>query len=271
MRTVAHISDLHFGRIDEPILPALRASLEANRPDLVVVSGDLTQRARHEQFVAARKFLNSLPWPQVVVPGNHDIPLYDVLARWLTPLSGYRRHIGDPDNQFYADEEIAVVGVTTARSLTFKDGRINRRQVERVCSLLGKSGPAVTRLVVTHHPFDLPEDEAETGALVGRAAMAITGFARCCVDMILSGHLHSSHAAVTPVTYGETGYAALLIQAGTATSSRRRGEQNAYNLIRIDRPSAAIDVMSWNEAIGGFVIGTSQAFRVTEAGWTPSV
>jgi 3',5'-cyclic AMP phosphodiesterase CpdA len=270
MRTIAHISDLHFGRIEEQMLPALRASLEANRPDLVVVSGDLTQRAKDGQFAAAGKFLDSLPWPRIVVPGNHDIPLYDLFARWLTPLSGYRRHIGDPDNQFYADNEVAIVGVTTARSLTFKDGRINRRQVERSCALLGRSGPAVTRLVVTHHPFDLSEGEVETGALVGRASIAITGFARCRVDMILSGHLHSSHAAVTPVTYGDMQYAALLIQAGTATSSRRRSEQNAYNLIRINRPLAAVDILSWKETAGEFVVNTSHHFRVTEAGWTRS-
>jgi 3',5'-cyclic AMP phosphodiesterase CpdA len=230
----------------------------------------LTQRARDEQFAAARRFLDSLSVPRIVVPGNHDIPFYDVFSRWLSPLSGYRRHIGDPDDQFYADNEIAIVGINTARSFTFKEGRINRRQVLHGCELLDRSEPAVTRLVVTHHPFNLPEAEIESNTVVGRALMAITGFAECRVDMILSGHLHVSNAAVMPVRYDDTGYAALLIQAGTATSSRRRNEQNAYNLIRIDRPKTTVDVLSWNEAAGVFVVRTSHQFRVTEGGWTRS-
>ena len=268
MRTLAHISDLHFGRLDPSIVPALQASIVASRPDVIVVSGDLTQRARDEQFAAARRFLDSLPGARIVVPGNHDVPLYNVFARWLSPLAAYRRHIGDDVEPFYADDEIAVLGINTARSLTFKNGRINRLQVQRGCARLDTCAATATRIIVTHHPFDLPVGGDESD-VVGRAAMAISGFARCRVDMILSGHLHLGNAAPTPVRYGETGYSALLIRAGTATSSRLRAELNSYNVIRIERPLATIERLSWSEERGSFETSSTGQFRLTSRGWSP--
>jgi 3',5'-cyclic AMP phosphodiesterase CpdA len=267
MRTLAHISDLHFGHIDPSVLAPLRAAVLASRPDVLVVSGDLTQRARDEQFAAARQFLDSLPVPRIVVPGNHDVPLYDVFSRWLRPLAAYRRHIDENVEPFHADEELAVLGVNTARSLTFKNGRINEQQVQRGCSLLDSCAPEVTRIVVTHHPFNLPGMADQSGA-VGRAGMAIAGFARCRVDMILSGHLHVSEAAATPVRYGDTGYAALLIQAGTATSSRLREEPNSFNVIRIDRPLATVVRHSWDEQRGSFAEAETDRFQATPRGWS---
>ena len=267
MRTLAHISDLHFGSIDTSMLAPLRAAISASRPDLLVVSGDLTQRARDEQFAAARQFLDSVAVPRIVVPGNHDVPLYDVFSRWLRPLAAYRRHIDENVEGFYADEELAVIGVNTARSLTFKNGRINQHQVQRGCDLLASSPSEVTRIVVTHHPFNLSVGPEQKG-VVGRAAMAIAGFARCRVDMILSGHLHLSDVAVTPVHYGDTGYAALLIQAGTATSSRLRDEPNSFNVIRIDRPFATIVRRSWDAQRGRFTKTNTDGFRSTPRGWS---
>ena len=117
MRTLVHLSDLHFGRVDAALLAPLRALVERLEPDVVVVSGDLTQRARSGQFQQARVFLDSLPGPQIVVPGNHDVPLYNVFSRFLTPLVKYRRHVTDDLSPEYVDEEIAVLGINTARSL----------------------------------------------------------------------------------------------------------------------------------------------------------
>jgi 3',5'-cyclic AMP phosphodiesterase CpdA len=267
MRTLVHISDLHFGRLDPRTVPALREAIVASRPNILVVSGDLTQRARNAQFASARRFLDSLPVPRVVVPGNHDVPLYNLMARWLWPLAAYRRHIEDDVEPFYADGEIAILGVNTARSFTFKNGRINRNQVLRGCARLDACGSGVTRIVVTHHPFDLPGTD-DKDEVVGRAPMAIQGFARCRVDMILSGHLHFSHAAPTPVHYGNTGYTALLVQAGTATSSRRREELNSFNLIHIDRPLATVERRSWHDQRRDFTVINTDRFRLTPAGWS---
>src|SRR5882724_9222854 len=157
MRTLVHLSDLHFGRVDEQLIGPLIAAVTEANPDLVAVSGDLTQRARSHQFREARAFLDSLPQPQIVVPGNHDVPLHNPFSRFLQPLDKYRRFITDDLQPVYVDDEIAVVGISTARSLTIKGGRINEAQVERVKEILCSHSEAVIKAIVTHHPFDLPE------------------------------------------------------------------------------------------------------------------
>jgi 3',5'-cyclic AMP phosphodiesterase CpdA len=263
MRTIAHISDLHFGRAEPAVLAGLRAALITARPDVVVVSGDLTQRARRREFEAARDFLRTLPQPQIVVPGNHDVPLYDAVARWLWPLAGFRRYIGPTSGQFYADDEIAVLGLNTARSLTFKNGRINNSQVAQACACFTPLAEPVIRIVVTHHPFLLPESEARHD-IIGRARMAMAAFADCKVDLVLSGHLHASHAATSETLYAGP-HAALLVQAGTATSSRRRSEPNAFNLLRADQGRVAIERHVWND--GGFAMAAREEFRRGEGGW----
>ena len=266
MRTIVHVSDLHFGRVDASILRPLLDAVVAARPDVVAVSGDLTQRARRSQFRDARAFLEYLPKPQVIVPGNHDVPLYDVVRRFLAPLARYRRYITDDLAPFYLDDEIAVVGLNTARSLTFKNGRVNRAQVELVASRLVGLDPQITRVVVTHHPFDLPPQGDEKDVL-GRAAMAMEAFARCGVDLLLSGHLHRSHAASSASRYRIDGYAALVVQAGTASSTRGRGEANAFNVIRIDDPEIAIATCTWSPEAGAFLESPPRRFRRSADTW----
>ena len=259
MRTLVHLSDLHFGRVDALLLDPLRELVRRLAPDLVVVSGDLTQRARSEQFEAARAWLDTLPGPQIIVPGNHDISLYNVFRRFLQPLDRYRRYITGDLEPVYKDEEIAVLGVNTARSLTFKDGRVNREQVARIRAELRELGPAVTRIVVTHHPFDLPENVDER-QLVDRAPMAMRVFAECGVDLLLSGHLHTSHAGSTAQRYRISEYAALVVQAGTATSTRARGEVNSFNLIRVEPERVEVDRYGW-DAIGmAFTLTRTESF-----------
>src|SRR5919202_4031950 len=155
MRKIVHLSDLHFGRIDERVVGPLAEAVRDARPSLVVVSGDLTQRARSHQFEEARAFLDSLPRPQVVVPGNHDVPLYDVVSRFARPLEKWRRFISEEVEPVYEDEEMVVAGVNTARSLTRKYGRVNDRQVASLRERLCKYPDEVVKVVVTHHPFDL--------------------------------------------------------------------------------------------------------------------
>ncbi|HEX4766157.1 MAG TPA: metallophosphoesterase [Lichenihabitans sp.] len=269
MRTIAHLSDLHFGHLDPAILPVLRGTLLDVRPDLVVVSGDLTQRARREEFEHARQFLDGLPFPRLVVPGNHDVPLYDVVDRWLRPLGKYKAIISPDLEPVYADGEVVVVGVNTARALTFKSGRINRRQVvrcrERFASL-GDTGP-VTRIVVAHHPFILP-DGANPNDLIGRARMGLLAFAAAGVDLILSGHLHVSRTLQGAITSDDAGPAALLVQAGTATSTRRRNEVNSFNVLRIDHPEVEIERWGWNDARSLFVASSAERYRRQSSTWT---
>ena len=270
-RTIVHLSDLHFGRIDPAIPPALLRAMTEAAPDLVVVSGDFTQRARIAEFKAAAHFLEATPAPVLAVPGNHDVPLYDVFRRWLSPLKRYRRYITNDLAPFWADAEIAVVGVNTARALTFKDGRINRRQMEAAMLRFAHCSQDVTRIVVTHHTFDTPDPVAGASAvhkIVGRADMAIVGFLRAGVDIIMSGHLHRSGVGETTTRYPLPGRAALLIRAGTATSTRQRDEVNAFNVLRIARSQIAVDCMVWRPDEGLFGVANSERFMRTETGWS---
>ena len=141
-------------------------------------------------------------------------------------------------------------------------------QVERTCTKLTSVGPDVTRIVVTHHPFDLP-GEGHGGSLVGRAEMAITAFTKCRVDMILSGHFHVGHAASWARRYPALDHAAILVQAGTATSSRCRDEANSWNLIRIARPEVVIERQTWTPARERFVSSLRETFQLGEGGWIP--
>jgi len=265
MRKIVHLSDLHFGRVNPSLIDPLIRTVREVGPDLVAISGDLTQRARSHQFQQARTFLDALPKPQIIVPGNHDIPLHNVFARFLEPLTKYKRYITDDLQPVYEDEEVVIIGVNTARSLVFKGGRINESQVgrlrEKFCSL--ENG--VVKVVVTHHPFDLPEGYDER-ALVGRARMAMTGLAECGADLFLAGHLHVSHTGHTK-RYNISGHSALVVQAGTATSTRERGETNSFNLLRIAYPAIAVERFTWNPLQSSFAVATTEQFKHTSEGW----
>lgn len=266
MRIIVHLSDLHFGRVDYSVVEPLIECVKAAKPNLVAVSGDLTQRARTAQFKEAREFLDALPQPQIVVPGNHDVPLHNVFARFMQPLDKYRRHITDDLEPFYADEEIAVLGLNTARSLTVKYGRINERQVAGIRERLCAYADDVTKIVVTHHPFDLPEGHDED-ELVGRAEMAMEALASCGADVLLAGHLHVSHTAHSSARYKIAGHNALVVSAGTATSTRGRGEPNSFNIIRVKHPHIGVERLSWQTERKAFILSSVEHFRHTQEGW----
>jgi 3',5'-cyclic AMP phosphodiesterase CpdA len=269
MRTVVHLSDLHFGRIDPATLAPLEAAVKRLEPHAVVVSGDLTQRARAAQFREARAFLDRLPKPQVVVPGNHDVPLYRVWERFLAPYGKYRKYFSPDLEPTYQDDEIALVGVNTARALTFKNGRINREQIEAIARRLAPFGEHVLKVVVTHHPFDLPDkpDEDEKDDLVGAAKKAMQAFSRCGIDVLLAGHFHVSDALATSARYDLPGYAALAVQAGTATSTRGRGEANAFNVLRMQSDAVTVERHEWRPEAGAFVHADTEAFRREGQRW----
>jgi 3',5'-cyclic AMP phosphodiesterase CpdA len=266
MRVIVHMSDLHFGAVDEPLLKPLAALTHEVRPQVVVVSGDLTQRARSAEFRAARAFLESLPAPQIVVPGNHDVPLYNLYARFVEPLHKYRRHITEDLEPFYSDAEVAVLGVNTARSLTIKDGRINVGQIEGIRSRMCPLGAGVTKILVTHHPFDVPEHSRHQ-TIVGRAHLAMEAIAACGVDVVLSGHLHLSHTGHSAKRFRANGHSSLLVQAGTATSTRARGEPNSFNVIRIDGSRLSVECLSWQPPIVAFGVVSTEHFEKSEQGW----
>jgi 3',5'-cyclic AMP phosphodiesterase CpdA len=251
MRTIAHISDIHFGRDDPPVAEALAGELHEHKPSLVVMSGDFTQRARAGQYKRAAEYMARLPGPQLVVPGNHDIPLFNVFARFFWPLYNYRKYVTRDLRPVYEDPELLVVGINTARSFTFdkdgfwKDGRISEEQLLDV-KLKACDRPAEQfKVVVTHHPFIPPPKERPHGIVHG-AKRALDQFEQCHIDMCLAGHLHMGYSDDVRIHHEAVKRSILSVQAGTAISTRRRNEPNAYNLITINGEHVTVQVHAWD-------------------------
>jgi 3',5'-cyclic AMP phosphodiesterase CpdA len=266
MRTIVHLSDIHFGRVDARLLAPLVRLVHEIRPDLVAISGDLTQRARRRQFLQARAFLDQLPMPQLVVPGNHDLPLFNVAARFVDPYGGYRRYVSPDLEPVYEDAEMVAVGLNSARSLPFDGGgRLSEEQVARAAARLRSAAPAALRIIVTHHPFDLPAGHRDDH-LIGRSDMAMQQLAAAGADLFLAGHLHVSHVGHTAERYQTPGHSALVVQAGTL-STRSRGEVNTINVLRLEVSSVRIERHSWDEATQAFHPSWVGAFQRTAEGW----
>lgn len=267
MRKIVHLSDIHFGTADYTVVDSAVEKINKIAPDVVVVSGDLTQRAKSDEFRQAREFLDRLPMPQIVVPGNHDVPLYNVFDRFFRRLDKFKRYITTDMKPTFIDEEILIIGVNTARSLTIKAGRINKEQIQYIRSKMGEASDNILKIVVTHHPFDLPEGY-EDSDVVGRAKKAMPQIADCGGDIFLAGHLHVSNIETTAKRYTlENGRVALVIQAGTATSARVRGEANSFNLIEFDRPLLRVERFECTSDRSDFATAEQKIYRHSEAGW----
>ncbi len=267
MRTIVHTSDLHFPRVDPRVMASLTSFINDLSPDLVVVSGDLTQRARRSQFLQASAFLKSLAPPVLVVPGNHDVPMFNIPARLLSPFAGYRHHIADDLEPVFEDSELLVVGLNSVRTVLFSDeGRLNETQAERAAARLRLATPEAVKIIVTHHPFDVPPG-AERAKMIGRSRMAMERLAAAGADIFLAGHLHISHVGGTATRYQIAGHSALLVQAGTM-STRERGEPNSFNVLRLaDRTNVTIDRLAWDPSTHTFTVSWTGTFRLTSGAW----
>ena len=245
-RTIAHLSDLHFGRVDPATLDPLVASIRELAPDLVAVSGDLTQRARRAEFQQAREFLDRLPGELIVVPGNHDVPaIGNPYLRFFSDWRRFREYIHPEVEQTFVDEALAVVGINTARALAWKGGRINLRQMETVRQCFRAASLAAVKILVVHHPIDIPH--VWPGSSTMRARAALRHWEDCGVDVILAGHEHRAFAGgAEKLRIGH--HDAVIVQAGTATSTRVRGEPNSFNLLRTSSRDIWVARMSWEPA-----------------------
>src|SRR5687767_7113094 len=251
MRTIVHLSDLHFGAADPVLVSALIQEVTRLAPHVVAVSGDLTQRARRAQFRAARDFLAALPAPLVVVPGNHDVPLYNVFARFTTPLRGFRKHVVGEATQF-VDDEVAILGADTTRAFTIKDGGLTERDVARLLQRLDTVASSAVRVIVCHHPFDQPRGRAARWTRPAPWNDAVSTLVARGVDLFLTGHRHLSFAGHTAARYQTSGRSAIVVEAGTATSVRARGEANAFNVVRVTRQQVEVERLEWQPLTGRY-------------------
>jgi 3',5'-cyclic AMP phosphodiesterase CpdA len=260
-RTILHISDVHFGERHAPDrAEAIVAAIDRTRPTVVAVSGDLTRRARASEFRAAKEFLQRIDRPKVVVPGNHDVPLWNPFARFIRPLRRWHEHLGEDFTKVFVTEGLAVAGVDTTRSFTFSGGKVTEEDhallEDRLCAL----PPDTCKVVVAHHPLAMPPGFRRHGVALGAEA-AMRFFSTCGVDVVLTGHLHVAYAASSHDLYPALGRHVVLVQAGTATTMRGRGHEhgkNSFNLIEVTAETIQVTHLIYGE--DGFEPGETKRF-----------
>jgi 3',5'-cyclic AMP phosphodiesterase CpdA len=265
MPKIVHISDLHFGNLHEYLLDALVAAAHALKPDLTVLSGDFVERATAQEFESARAFIDRLPQPQLCVAGNHDLPFYEPWRRYREKLDLYQDYIRADLQPIFRHPEMLVLGLNTPRILRVRGGRINDSQVARVIEETRELPKHVVKIVVTHHPLDLPLAERHS-RLVIHARRTVDAIAPY-VDLLLAGHLHRSSTGGTAARYRNSGHSVVFAQAGSATSRRNKGEPNSFNFLDVNSEQIQIQHFTWCEPESRYAPRQNEVFEHGPRGW----
>ena len=244
MTLVAHLSDLHFGRERSEVAEGLLDDLHARRPDLIVITGDLTERAFHWQFRKARRFLDRLPGPWVATPGNHDVPLLPLDERLHRPLERFARHIDPAPSPTRQAGKAWVTGLSTAHGATWKDGNIGQDLLDEVCTLTRSAPAGARRIVIAHHPFRPPPD-APDYKLVDGWEDGLRRLSAAGADIVLGGHIHRAYAVDAGAELG-LDRPLIVVQAPTAISPHLRDKPNGYNLLRLGDAFIEVATRYWN-------------------------
>ncbi|QPM88977.1 metallophosphoesterase family protein [Pseudooceanicola algae] len=265
MTRILHLSDLHYGRTDPDLEDPLLDRIAALSPDLVVVSGDLTQRARHGQFSRARAFLDRITAPVLTVPGNHDTPLDNLFMRFFKPFSRYRKHITRDLEPRFHGKGTSVFGINSVNPYAWQTGRLKGGTLRRLGRAIeqGENGhKSGINIAVLHHPLETPPERGRPQ--MRGAAGALRDLAGAGTDVVLSGHLHNAHWAPFTSAPG-----LLFVQAGTGLSTRLRGEENTFNML--DCAPGRVEITAWAagspETPHSFEIRDQATFLREDLGW----
>ncbi|TVQ88606.1 MAG: metallophosphoesterase [Chromatiaceae bacterium] len=263
MTCIVHISDLHFGREQPLLVAALAAQIAHLAPDLVVASGDLTQRARPRELRAAAAFLSQLPPPVLVIPGNHDMPGAHP-RRLLDPWRGWRTHFGPDLEPVVAGADFIAVGINSARRWgwhpDWSRGRLHPLQIEAVAARLQATPAHALRILAAHHPLLLTPAGAGRG-LVGGHVLALARLRAAGLDLALGGHVHLGYADVTA--------GIVVAHSGSSVSNRLIGEANGFNLISGDRTALRVEHWQWQGH--AFAVASAVGFQRGDQGWQRAI
>ena len=262
---IAHLSDLHFGRTDPEQVSRLTDWLEAGDIDHVIVTGDLTQEGRKREFEAAAAWMAGLAVPVIAIPGNHDAPVRNLYRRFKSPWERYERITGCEAEPVVAADGFVFAGANSARrirpGLDWSTGALTRRQLRRVTQAFA-AHPDKTKLVGFHHPAHAIETAAKAGgAVVSGADRAVDTLAAAKVDVMMTGHVHLARVR----TVQDRGWSFVLSQAGTAVSTRLRGEPASFNVLTLDGTALTVEVERWTQ--DGFATERAVGFERMDDGW----
>ncbi len=265
MQKIFHLSDLHFGRVEADLIPSLLSQIERHKPDLVIISGDFTQRAKTEEFIAAENLLRKIDASLLCIPGNHDIPLYRFWERLFLPYRNYKKYISPELESRFINKKIAVAGINTTYAFTRKEGQIQMRQLKKVREDFRDLPEDTIKIIVSHHPFNTPVDHPEKP--LKSAEKALSFMKEIGIDLLLSGHLHTNMRHLKDSAYRIPNNGPLLIHAGTAISSRLRNETNSFNLLILNYPDLEIIRFQKQANSNQFIESETEKFTKSKEGW----
>ncbi|SEN39336.1 Calcineurin-like phosphoesterase [Loktanella fryxellensis] len=257
------LTDLHFGRAQPDLVPPLLAAIAEADPDLILIAGDFVQRARASQFRDARTFLSHLRHDWIAVPGNHDIPLFNLTARFLSPRTAFRRYITRDTEPFVETDQAVIVGLDTVHRFSRQRGRIGQAQIDRVADVIRTRGQDKTVIVMAHHPFH-HAPEVEKKVMLG-AARALETWADCGPHVILSGHLHTW--TFEPFLAQKNRMMTLQVHCGTGLSTRLRGQPNEFAILDLDGADFFACRMAAPDGTRSFVALSRTRYTRSTTGW----
>lgn len=260
---IALLADLHFGRAQPDLVPSLLVAIESEAPDLVVVAGDFVQRARPSQFALARDFLSRLNAPWLAVPGNHDIPLFNLPERLLLPRRAYKRWIAKDTQPTLETESAVILGIDTTHRWSRQAGKIRPDQITRTCDVIRRYAGEKTVFLVAHHPFHQAID-VEKKLMLG-APRALEAWAECGPHVILSGHLHQW--MIEPFLSRKNKSMTLQVHCGTGLSTRLRGEPNEFAIIETDGETLHVNRFVTEFGADAFRRDGEFQFTRSDKGW----
>lgn len=273
MIEILHVSDLHFGA---PFLPdragAVHTLARRRDPDLVVVSGDLTQRAKRREFEAAAAFLEDFEVPVAVTPGNHDVPLYRVWERFLDPYRHYTDLVSPDLDEVHRLDGLTAVCLNSSRSFTFNNGRLTSDQLSFAEEAFAAAPEADLKALVTHHHLaPAPDLESRHDVMPG-ARRALRRLTDAGIHLVLAGHMHRSYIGDSLDFFPghSRDRAVVIVQCGTTTSERGRGrerQRNSLNVIRADTEEIFVTHYLWRQDHRRFDPHSEHRFGVRPDPW----
>ncbi len=240
---IAHLSDLHFGAEIPRAVDALLERLWDARPDVTVISGDFTMAARYSEFEDAKRLLDDLTMPIVAVPGNHDIPVYNLIERFFSPFDRYKRAVRPFASDRYVSRAAAICGLNTARpwnfSLNWSHGRLSQDQINAADDFFEANAASNFKAVAVHHPFDVPGDMPGFRT-IGNGDAMLEVLAKHRIDLVMSGHLHRQFVTRRIVESDHGPHTVHFLQTASPTTHRHREHPNAFALIDVLREGVVI-------------------------------
>ncbi|MEI7633863.1 MAG: metallophosphoesterase [bacterium] len=262
-RTIIHCSDLHFGRgCRKECVKGLLRKIESVQPDAVIVSGDLTMRARNGQFKAARHFLESISAPRLIIPGNHDVPLFSLFMRLLRPFGNYNKWIEGLGAREIIFDEAAIFCLNTINYLRHQQGNVSREDLRKTAEWLDAMAGVPWRIVVMHqHLANVPWRRRP--GIIRDAAMIVNALAEYKAHAILCGHVHYHNVSPASDFFPGVKRPILLITSGTATHKRvrgREGETNSFNMLTFTADQFSITPCYWIDEKQDYIPGETKSF-----------